>query len=308
MVAIKFTRTIEKLRKWGSRGAYNLNERTNGLFGILAEAVKKMLEPSSGVTAAAIAYFAVFSLFPLTLLSIAIASFYMGPLNDLHLIVQRLEFIAPALDQLLGNNINEIILARGPITFIAIIGLIWSGSTVFDTVTHTLNQIWSYKRSRRVWKRRGLAILLILSFVGPILFLASLASSTLANISTWLPAQILPIGIGISVVVAILLDIAFFMVIYLVLPHGTSTWRDILPGAIGAGLLWEIAKKIFLLFVSHYISISNLVYGSVTTIIAFLTWAYLSGLIFLLGAYLSFSFYQFRHRKKDALSQTQESE
>ena len=73
---------------------------------------------------------------------------------------------------------------------------------------------------------------------------------------------------------AILLDIALFMLLYIMLPHGASTWREILPGAIGAGLLWELAKKAFLFFISTYISVSNLVYGSVAAIIAFLTWAY----------------------------------
>jgi membrane protein len=101
-------------------------------------------------------------------------------------------------------------------------------------------------------------------------------------------------------VLAILLDIAFFMVLYLMLPHSTSTWREILPGAIGAGLLWELAKKTFLFFVSTYISMSNLVYGSVAAIIAFLTWSYLSGLIFLFGAYLSVTFFHHKQQQKEA--------
>lgn len=78
------------------------------------------------------------------------------------------------------------------------------------------------------------------------------------------------------------------------LPHGVSTWCEILPGAVGAGLLRELAKKAFLSFVSTFISVSNLVYGSVTAIMAFLTWAYLSNLIILFGAFLSDSYYQLK--------------
>ena len=100
-----------------------------------------------------------------------------------------------------------------------------------------------------------------------------------------------------SFVVAILLDIVLFMLLYTIFPHGGATWRELLPGAIGAGLLWELAKKGFLLFVSTYLSTSNLVYGSVATIIAFLTWAYLSSIILLFGAFLSVAYY---HRKKQA--------
>ncbi len=40
--------------------------------------------------------------FPLILLSISIASFNLGSLMDQQLVVQKLEFIAPALSQLLG--------------------------------------------------------------------------------------------------------------------------------------------------------------------------------------------------------------
>ena len=178
-------------------------------------------------------------------------------------------------------------------------GLIWSASTVFYTFTHTLNEIWGAKQRRAVWKRRGLAILFVLTFVGPTLFLASFAGSMVAHLRTWLPAPIISMGGGVSWVLAILLDIALFMALYIMLPHGSSTWREILPGAVGAGFLWELAKKAFLSFVSTYISLSNLVYGSVATIIAFLAWAYLSGLIFLFGAYLSVAFFQRKQQQKE---------
>jgi hypothetical protein len=154
---------------------------------MLAGAAKETLKPETAITAAAIAYFALFSLFPITLLSISIASFSLGPSMDRQLIIQRLEFIAPAMGQLLGQNIDEIIEARGPVTGIALVGLIWSASTVFYTFTHTLNQIWGVKQRRAVWKRRGLAILFVLTFVGPALFLASFAGSMIAHLRTFYP-------------------------------------------------------------------------------------------------------------------------
>ena len=297
------TETMAQLWQQIIRGAHKLNEHSHGWLGVLVAAAAETSKPESAITVAAIAYFALFSLFPFTLLSIAIASFTLGPLMDPQFILQKLEFIAPALGQLLGQNIDEIIRARGPVTGVALVGLIWSASTIFYTLTQTLNSIWSNKRRRPVWKRRGLAILFVLTFVGPALFVASFAGSMITNLSTWLPVQILPIVGGISFVVAILLDVALFMVLYILLPHGTSTWREILPGAIGAGLLWELAKKTFLFFVSTYITLSNLVYGSVAAIIAFLAWAYLSGLIFLFGAFLSVSYYRLKQQQKEAASQ-----
>jgi membrane protein len=300
MTAPKMLSDMTQLWQRGKGSAQSLNERTHGWLGILAGATREALKPDMAITAAAIAYFALFSLFPIILLSISIASFNFGLLMDHHLIVQKLEFIAPALGQLLGQNIDEIILARGPITGVALVGLIWAASTIFYTLTQTLNGIWGIKRRRPLWKRRGLSILFVLAFVGPVLFLASFAGSLITNLRPWLPDLIIPIGASISFVVAILLNIALFMVLYIMLPHGPSTWREIFPGAIGAGLLWELAKKAFLFFVSTYITISNLVYGSVAAIIAFMVWAYLSGIIFLFGAFLSVSYYQLKQGQQEA--------
>ena len=279
-----------------------LDEWTRGWLGMVAGAGRETLKPKSSISAAAIAYFSIFSLFPLTLLSITIASLRLGSLMDYHTIVNRLEFFAPALDLLLGKNFDDIILARGPITIVAFIGLIWSASTIFITFTQTLHRIWKNKHRRPVWKRRGLSILFVLIFVGPILFLASIASSILTNLMTWVPENLVQVFAGTGILISNLLDILLFMAIYMVLPHGAATWREILPGALTAGLLWELAKKAFLAFVSAYISASNLVYGSVAAIIAFLFWAYLSGLIFLFGAYLSVAYFQLKLERKEKAS------
>ena len=304
MTAPRMVKATSQLWQRGIRSAHRLDERTHGWLGMLAGAAGEALKPDSAITAAAIAYFALFSLFPFILLSISIASFTLGPLVEQQFIVQKLEFVAPALGRLLGQNIDEIVRARGPVTGIAFVGLIWSASTIFYTLTQTLNSIWGKKRRRSVWKRRGLSILFVLAFVGPALFLASFAGSLIANLRTYLPEQIIPIGSGIGLVVAILLDVVLFLVLYILLPHGASTWREILPGAIGAGLLWELAKRAFLLFVSTYLSVSNLVYGSVAAIIAFLAWAYLSGHIFLFGAFLSVSYYQHKQQQQEEAAGT----
>lgn len=297
MKLIKPPKFIVELWHQGIRLAQRLDDRTNGWLWIFANAIKQTLMPDTAIMASAIAYIALFSLFPLILLSISIASFSFGPVMDQHTTIQQLEFVAPALGQLLGDNIEQIIRARGSITGFALLSLVWSASTIFYTLTHTLNDIWHIEQRRPAWKRRGVAILFVMAFVGPTLFLISLAGSVIANIRFWLPELILPFGYGISLFLTILLDMASFMVLYMLLPRGTSTWREILPGAVGAGVLWEFAKKTFLSFVSTYITLTNLVYGTVATIIAFLLWAYISSLIFLFGAYVSVSYWEHKQNE-----------
>ena len=104
MTAPKIASEIEHLWQQAVHTMHNLDERAHGWFGVLANAFKETIKPASAVTSAAIAYFALFSLFPIVLLSISIASFNLGPLMDQQLIVKEFEFIAPALGQLLGQG------------------------------------------------------------------------------------------------------------------------------------------------------------------------------------------------------------
>jgi membrane protein len=298
MTSSGISKRVSELRQQGIRIAHALNERTNGWLWVFANSITKTMMPDTGIMASAIAYIALFSLFPLILLSISLASIGFEPALDEHVIIQRLEFIAPALGQLLGQNIDQILRTRGPVTGVALLGLAWSASTFFYTLTHTLNEIWQVKQLRSALKWRGFSIVFVMLFIGPVLFLISFAGSVIANISFWLPDQVIPFGYGVSLFLTILLDVTLFAALYMILPHGSSTWREVLAGAVGAGVLWEFAKKIFLSFVSAYISITNLVYGTVATIIAFLFWAYISSLIFIFGAYLSVSYWQLNQRPK----------
>ena len=78
MTVPRIARKMAQLWQQGIRSAHRLDERTHGWLGMLAGAAREALKPNSAITAAAIAYFAIFSLFPLTLLSIAIASFTLA--------------------------------------------------------------------------------------------------------------------------------------------------------------------------------------------------------------------------------------
>ncbi len=285
---------LDRLRSIFRDSGKYLDQRSHGWLGMIFTAFKETLGPNAAIIAAAIAYFSLFSLFPIILVSIAIASFNISPLVTQQFIINRLEFIAPAIGQLLGQNIDKIIHSRGPVTIIALVGLIWSASNVFNMLNQTIGDLWGYKRVTPLWERRGLAILVVLIFAGPVLVIISFAGGILTSLHNSLPTFINPVNIVLSYVLDIILNIGLFTLLYIIFPHRRVHWRILLRGAIGAGILWEIAKVGFLIFISRYLSASNLIYGSVAAIIAFLTWAYLSGLIFLFGAYLSRAIYEQR--------------
>ncbi len=274
-----------------------LNRGLNSWPKIIAIALKETFKPDTGVLAAAVAYFAFLSIFPLVLLSVSVSSLWLGRLVDEAKIIQELEFIAPALGQLLGRNLAEIVELRGAVSGFAMVGLVWSASSIFNMLNRAQGAIWKHEQAPATWKRRGIAILIVLVVAGPLLFVASFAGSTLGSIQHYIPDSIFHIGNELTLLYSIILDILMFFTMYILLPHGDSTWKDNIWGAVLAGLLWEVAKKVFLYFITTYLSTSNLVYGSLAAIIAFMTWAYFSCLIFFFGGYVNHGFYKYNLRK-----------
>lgn len=254
---------------------------------IFLRALQQTLAPETALTSAAIGYFTLFSLFPLTLLSVAIASLWFDPLWAESEIVTQLEFVAPALGELLGNNLERIVVSRGPVTGVALLILLWSASNIFNVLTRALDKIWDVPAIRPVWRHRGLAMVMALG-ISFLLLAAFFAEGTVLTIlGTLLPEELMTLRPYTNQLWAALVSVALFAILYYLLPHVKLTWRQVMPGAAVAGLVWEGAKRFFLYFIGVYLSRSNLVYGSLTTIMLFLTWTYVSSMIFLFGAYLN---------------------
>lgn len=265
---------ISVLRMWGR---------------LVLRALQDALTPESQLVASSIAYFTLFSLFPLTLFVLAIASNWLDPLLAETRIISELEFILPGLESLLGDNLQNLANARGPITGVAALMLIWSASSVFNVITRTMDRIWGadINHRRSVWRHRTLAVVMVLSITLVLLIASTIEGTILTILNSLLPDALSGIGPFTTSFWAVFLNVILFALLYHFIPHVTIGWREVLPGAIFAGFLWQIAKQIFLYFVANYLSRSNLIYGSVGTIIAFLTWTYLSSLILLFGAYLN---------------------
>lgn len=259
---------------------------------IIYRAIRKTMAPQTALLAAAIGYFTLFSLFPLTLLSVAVASFWVDPSWAESEVVTQLEFVVPAIGDLLGANISGIIRNRGPITGVALVILLWSGSNIFNQLTRALDGMWGVSHKRSFLRRRGFAMLLALS-LSTILLIIFFAEGTIGTIAnSFIPDELDQYRPYTTQLWAGAVSVALFCVLYFVLPHVSLSWRQIVPGGVLAGVVWEVAKRGFLVFIGQYLTRSNLVYGSVSIIIIFLTWVYFSTLIFMFGAYLNFEYTQ----------------
>ena len=255
-------------------------------FAIWRTAFKDTFTLNSILAAAGTAYFALFSFFPLILLTVAVASHWFDPLWVETELITQLEFIIPGITSLLGENLTQLVQARGTVTTSALLILVWSGSTLFSIIARVMDTIWGGQDTRSTLRYRGLALLFVggLSVIAiPILFIGTWVTPLIQN---WVPDLPYSLYVNLGFFVSVFINTALFGVLYRFLPHVGPAWRDVWIGAISAGFLWTLAKRGFMSYTSTFLSSSNLVYGSVSTIIAFLTWVHLSGLIFFFGAYL----------------------
>lgn len=253
------------------------------------QAGRDAFAPESQLVASSIGYYTLFSVFPLALLVVAVASNWLDPLLAEARIVEELEFIIPGLESLLGTNLQSLVKARGPVTGLALLALIWSASSAFNVITRAMDRIWGVdiNHRRSIWRHRTLAVIMVLIITGLLLIGTTVEGTLMTILNSLLPPQLDRIGPFTTGFWAVAVNILLFAILYYFMPHIRLSWREVLPGAILAGFLWELAKRLFLFFVANYLSRSNLVYGSVGTIIAFLAWTYASSLVLLFGAYLN---------------------
>ena len=78
-----------------------------------------------------------------------------------------------------------------------------------------------------------------------------------------------------------------FTVIYFLVPNTKVKFRSALTGAVIAGILWESTGWLFASFVANS-SNYTVVYSSFAILVLFLIWLYLSWLILLIGAAISY--------------------
>ncbi len=114
---------------------------------------------------------------------LAIASLWVDPSVVESEIMNRLEFIVPGLQALLGQNIESIVNARAPITGIAVLILFWTASNIFTALTRAMDRVWGVELtwSRSAFRQRGLAMLMVL-FLGIAVLLVSLYGGTVVAI------------------------------------------------------------------------------------------------------------------------------
>jgi len=300
----KLNQTIQKITNRLKHIYRRADDLSGGVLEVIRVTVERFTEERGAETAASLAYYAFFSIFPMLLVFIVVGSFFVDTAVVQIQLLNLLQGTIPGAEDLVIQNINHVLRLRGAVTFVALISLVWSATSVFNILARNINRAFPYAGLLDFIKGR-LRGLIIFFGIG-LLLLLSLAASTLSGL---IPVIEIPIN-GINLHETIVWQIGAFLVpvffnwmmfwaLYQWVPTVTVSRRASLFGGLIAGVTWELLNNGFAWYLSSGLSRYQLVYGSLGTIVALLFWVYLSATIVLMGAHLTASIQASRQKRSD---------
>jgi membrane protein len=242
--------------------------------------------------AAAMAYYAVFSLVPLIYIAFTVANLVAAQLATAEQFYARLEAL---LGGEMALGLQEAVARAGEGTtegrvIASIVGfgaLFYTASSLFSQLRHMLNTIWQVPPPKRVATRQYirnqlLAFLMVLGVSG-ILILAAALGVLMSIVGRYvdLPGSVSGPGFLGGAALATL----SFGLLFKVLPNARVAWKDVWIGAATSGLIVALVVRVMGLIVGFTRVSSALAAASTMTIV--LTGFYVVGQILVLGALLT---------------------
>lgn len=256
---------------------------------VFAEALKAGERHHAKDMAASIAYFSFFSLFPLLVGIVAGASFFVNPDEIASRLDELLADELPGSAAFVRTNIEALIEMRGPAGLASLIGLLWAGSKMFGALSRGLNLALGSPSTQPFVRAKlryfGMTVLVfLLAFVAAAV---SMALEVLLRFDlVWL-GRLAPHARALSGhVTSFALVTGALILIYRMVPRDKPSLSALLPAALVAAVLFELAKTLFVLYLEH-VGNFEAVYGSLSSVIVLLLWLYFSARVLLLGAALT---------------------
>ncbi len=123
--------------------------------------------------------------------------------------------------------------------------------------------------------------------LGPLLIGLSITATTQLVMATSDIAHSAPLlGTVFYTVLSVTLTTIAYTLLYMMVPNRFVDWRDAVWGGLVAAIAFEIAKRLFGLFVRQFPTYA-IIYGALAALPLFLLWIYVSWMITLVGALLT---------------------
>jgi membrane protein len=268
----------------------NINHLSGDRLDILKNTLESFAETRAAESAASLAYYAIFSLFPLLLLFIAVGSYFMDSAEMYKTVTQLTQQAIPISTRMINENLQDVLDKRETIGIIGLVTLLWSASGVFTNLAYNINLAWPRARRYSFLQKRlmgvrmiaglsGLLIVaIILEWLSKLLLFMHITNVSFYDLSLWRL---------FSRVSSWLTVFLLFFALYRWIPVTYVRWRASFWGALFASTAWKIATAGFAWYVTSGFGRYQLVYGSLGAVVALLFLIYLISMITLFGAHLS---------------------
>jgi membrane protein len=256
---------------------------------ICADITNTYLSKNGPQLSAAITYYALFSLIPLTLAIMFILGTFYQESESLELRLSlAVNTLMPVSRETVSEALESMASHRAVTGSLGIAGLIWVSTTVFGAMRKSVNTLWGISQPRRFFHEKlidfaftaGAGLLLVV----PIALTAG--AGVLWHFTSALRTGSVDGG-GLSSLLLNILPPFFtlmaFMFIYRYLPNTRVTFREIWPATLLTALAFEGWKAVFLWYTRSF-PVYDTMYGPVGALVALLTWIYISANILLVGA------------------------
>jgi membrane protein len=257
--------------------------RTLALF---VRAVHKFLEHGDLFSAAAISFYALFSLLPLVILFLVSLQVFF-PYAVVHRNLGRLFGLTES--NVILQTVQSAYAHQATLGWVGIITLIIAATGVFGALQIALDRIWE-SRGRVVHLRFLVGVLtmaaslviFVAMLIGTVYVFRFIRTSVVGEWLGW--PRTPPRGTGNALTIATgLAQFSIFWTGYRFLPNVPVRWRDALPGALVAAVIWHAIAYGLSWYLGTVADYSTL-YHQLGIIIALLVWVYGLSASFLLGA------------------------
>lgn len=234
------------------------------------------------LNSAALTYTTLFSLVPLMTLSYAMLAL-VPSFQGLGTQLENWIFsnFLPDTGTQIQSSLSQFAAQARSLTLVGVLFLFLTALLMMRNIEAALNRIWQVRSQRRFIS--SLLIYWAVVTLGPLLIGLGLALSSylygwaqldrMGAVSDWL------------VLLPWCLTALAFALIYTVVPDAPVPWRAALISGVLAALAFELSKRGFSLFVTHFPSY-RLIYGAFAAVPIFLVWVFICWSIFLAGATL----------------------
>jgi membrane protein len=257
--------------------------------------------------AASIAYYALLSLFPFSMLALAILGSATAAEADRAKVLDFVLRYFPTQFDFITQQLDSFRLHTVTFGVAGTLALLWGALGVFGAVSTAVNYAWGVEKSRSFWKHKLLAFLMLV-MAGVMLLVALLIVSASQVVGARWFAGVLLHFPGLQILrtwmaesATTLLFMAIVGLIYYFVPNAAVRFRDVWVGALVTGLLWKAALAA-LAWYMHDMTGFTRVNGSISAVVVFLVWVYVQAVILLYGVEFTAAYARIRRGRPESVS------